>query len=964
MPRTKLMCAALKGDVDEVREHLHEVRQSDEYGKTALMLALTHRHVECAMVLAPFEVARQDGFNWSALHYAAKYNVPDVIPILLPWEAKNLDNTGQTALMRAAFNGNLECARLLLPEAGMQLAQDDIYGNPAGTTALVLGIRYNQLAVVQLLLPYEGAIHNQSYQMALHHAKANRYTEVLALLGSSSEGRTRVSPPPIPSRPEPYPPDLLAAAERGDVTAVKKCLLQAGRRTVARQTALMLAAQRGHVDCVRVLARREAKLFDKNGWTALMHAAHHDQVGCARLLIMEAGLQSHVRVGSLEEGVTALMIAAYHGHFDIVELLWQYECGIVDAWGDRAFAYAQKDHPTLKRRDKKILDFLGPETGHVPMHRSPPSIDSVLGFMEDDKVLPVQPSEEFSRSIGVVGSIAHSPNTSSSQIQVKRPFLASDSKAPPTHTSSSYGPANSIRAPIILVASTEPDKEVSPLPHQTSPSRRQLTDAHGATSDQDRPNQTAEEVMQLRTLVSTLQKSEKELKEQLARANTEIARLTDICEQLQQDAPVGKKVPDLIQAAIVGDLSRARMCISQARTRDKSGRTALMHAAEYGQADLVKVLRPLEARLRDMKGWTALMYAAVHGHKECVTLLLLEADLVNEDGEKARDVYALSGGEDSEITELLRKDPRFTYLPVGLGCKITGRLGYRNSVVYSVYSETLGNCALKIVLYFGNDPELLERRLDGLLSLQKHVHPNLLRYHVVHNDTDDDSVYLIMDMCVEALLEQLRARRSQRAEYSNDEVLRYLQDIAAGLKYLHDKGTLHKDLCPDNVLINSDGTCILANTGIVRDSNKSGVYATNELGVCRAPEVDRKSTNCTPASDIWSLGIIAYRLCTGAYPPFDFDSENLVALNDRPERLQTLIKRMLSKDPSTRPSIQEVSQHLTDLTATSYSHQHIKHLFHERDTALSELRAARRQISILERSLGSQALDHEPRASK
>ena len=88
-------------------------------------------------------------------------------------------------------------------------------------------------------------------------------------------------------------------------------------------TALIIAAQCGYLDIVELLADKEGCLRDGDGKNALMHAAAYNCTECIRPLRIEAGMQDN-------EGTTAMIIAARNKCFDVSELLFPFEAGMVD----------------------------------------------------------------------------------------------------------------------------------------------------------------------------------------------------------------------------------------------------------------------------------------------------------------------------------------------------------------------------------------------------------------------------------------------------------------------------------------------------------------------------------------------------------------------------------------------------------------------------------------------------------
>lgn len=171
-----------------------------------------------------------------------------------------------------------------------------------------------------------------------------------------------------------------------------------------------------------------------------------------------------------------------------------------------------------------------------------------------------------------------------------------------------------------------------------------------------------------------------------------------------------------------------------------------------------------------------------------------------------------------------------------------------------------------------------------------------------------------------------------------DEIYSFFKDITSGLRYLHANGYIHRDLKPNNCLLSqdSDGIRVLVSDfGEVQSQNamRRSTGTTGTISYC-APEVLRREypdgpfANFTFKSDIFSLGMILYFLCFAELPYINADiiNEELEDLDrlrdeinhwtgfdtrrrlrpDLPEKLYVFLERLLSVDPSRRPSADEV----------------------------------------------------------
>jgi len=175
--------------------------------------------------------------------------------------------------------------------------------------------------------------------------------------------------------------------------------------------------------------------------------------------------------------------------------------------------------------------------------------------------------------------------------------------------------------------------------------------------------------------------------------------------------------------------------------------------------------------------------------------------------------------------------------------------------------------------------------------------------------------------------ESLRTRLARAKQLPVQEVVGILRDVTRALAYAHERGVVHRDIKPDNVLL-SGGTAVVTDFGIAKAiADASGREATSEatsnltqLGTSVgtpayiSPEQAAGDPNIDQRSDIYSLGCMAYELLAGK-APFDgrTSQRTLVAhltekvtplaqvRPDVPPALADLVMRCLEKEPSARP---------------------------------------------------------------
>ena len=148
-----------------------------------------------------------------------------------------------------------------------------------------------------------------------------------------------------------------------------------------------------------------------------------------------------------------------------------------------------------------------------------------------------------------------------------------------------------------------------------------------------------------------------------------------------------------------------------------------------------------------------------------------------------------------------------------------------------------------------------------------------------------------------------------------DKALETARKLCAGLAAAHDRGVIHRDLKPQNIMINKRGDVVIMDFGLAAIANQlSGAEVRNGTPAYMAPE-QLKGSEVTARSDIYSLGLVLYELFTGKKP---FDAKNVrqllelqesthlpsmtSAAGDIDPMVEKAIRRCLEPDPAKRPA--------------------------------------------------------------
>lgn len=186
-------------------------------------------------------------------------------------------------------------------------------------------------------------------------------------------------------------------------------------------------------------------------------------------------------------------------------------------------------------------------------------------------------------------------------------------------------------------------------------------------------------------------------------------------------------------------------------------------------------------------------------------------------------------------------------------------------------------------------------------------HPNIVNMYDVGQE--DDIHYIVMEY-VDGMT--LKEYIQNEGRLTSEEAVRIASQICSALHHAHENNIVHRDIKPQNILINKDGTAKVADFGIARAVTSSTVTmaGANVIGSVHyfSPE-QAKGGYVDKKSDIYSLGIVLYEMMTGVVP-FEGDSAISVALKhiqeqvtppgeinpDIPKSIQYIIQRAIEKD--------------------------------------------------------------------
>lgn len=236
--------------------------------------------------------------------------------------------------------------------------------------------------------------------------------------------------------------------------------------------------------------------------------------------------------------------------------------------------------------------------------------------------------------------------------------------------------------------------------------------------------------------------------------------------------------------------------------------------------------------------------------------------------------------------------------------------------VFLAQQESTGRLvAIKtMALHLQSDPRWAKRFLDEARRLAELSHPNIVP--VFDWGMHDDVGYMVMEYLKGGDL----SYRLKHVRITVRDTLEIVRQVASGLDFAAEKGYVHRDIKPGNILFREDGSPCILDFGIAKDSSADTTYSGRGLpigtGAYMSPEQAQPGAGQIDGrSDLYSLGIVLYEMLVGVRP-FEFQQYDSMqafhmhlfahvhtsppALPEQLSVFQPLMDKLLAKDPARR----------------------------------------------------------------
>lgn len=264
--------------------------------------------------------------------------------------------------------------------------------------------------------------------------------------------------------------------------------------------------------------------------------------------------------------------------------------------------------------------------------------------------------------------------------------------------------------------------------------------------------------------------------------------------------------------------------------------------------------------------------------------------------------------------------------------KVIKKLGGGGMSIVYLADDTILNrkVAIKAIrIPSGEKEETIKRFEREVHNLTQLSHKNIVN---VFDVTENDEYFFLVMECIEGptLSEYIQQHRPLDIQT----VINFTEQIIEGIKHAHDTKIVHRDIKPQNILINSDQTLKILDFGIAKALSETTMTQTNHvLGTVQylSPEQARGDSTDN-GTDIYSIGVVLYEMLVG-HPPFSGETAVSIAI----KHIQDPMPNVTDKRPEVPQSLSNVVLKATEKNKAE-RYQSVKEMLEDLSTVLSQER--------------------------
>ena len=191
---------------------------------------------------------------------------------------------------------------------------------------------------------------------------------------------------------------------------------------------------------------------------------------------------------------------------------------------------------------------------------------------------------------------------------------------------------------------------------------------------------------------------------------------------------------------------------------------------------------------------------------------------------------------------------------------------YRARHQIESFAIQTGDVVIKMMhTQYAQDENFRNRFISEAAIGRNILHANIIRIHDVIVDEERNILAIVMDLAEGRPLEDLIPQNGLPFE----KALPIIEQLCEAIDYMHIQGIIHRDLKPENIIVSSSGKVTILDMGIAKNTqrNMGGTRTGMAMGtpLYMAPE-QGDAKNITAAADRYALGLIVYRMLSGAFP--------------------------------------------------------------------------------------------------